>query len=66
MAAKLHTTKRISLQGGSAATGKTVPGPKSVRGGGQTASQTSGSGKATPSAGTGFGNARGMQKGRGC
>lgn len=34
MSAKLNTTKKINLSGGSAATGKTVPGPKSVRGGG--------------------------------
>lgn len=60
MAAKTHTTKRISYQGGAAATGKTVPGPKSVRGGGQTAAAISGKGKSSPMAGSGMGNARGV------
>lgn len=34
MSAKLNTTKKINLSGGAAASGKTVPGPGSVRGGG--------------------------------
>lgn len=70
MAAKLNTTKRISLQNGSMGpqgSGKTVPGPGAARGGGQTAKQTSGGGKGnTAGVGVGFGNARGLQKGKGC
>lgn len=62
MAAKLNTTKKISLSGGSKASGKTVPGPGSVRGGGTTAGGTSA--KTPPSTGGGFGNSRGLQKGK--
>lgn len=60
MSAKLNTTKKISLSGGSKTTGKTVPGPGSVRGGGTGAGGPSA--KTTPSTGSGFGNARGIQK----
>lgn len=67
MAAKLNTTKRISLQGGSAASGKTVPGPGALRGGGHTAAtvnSTSKGGGTTPGTGTGYGTARGINKGK--
>lgn len=60
MAAKLNTTKKISLSGGSPVSGKTVPGPGSVRGGGTGAGGPSA--KQPPSTGSGFGNARGIQK----
>jgi hypothetical protein len=66
MAAKMNTTKRISYGGGAAATGKTVPGPKSVRGGGTTAGGPSG--KMQNTGGGGFGRASGISKkgGKGC
>jgi hypothetical protein len=63
MGAKMHTTKKINLATGSQATGKTIPGPGSVRGGGT--ATTGKSGSKTPSAGGGYGNARGLQKGKG-
>jgi len=67
MAAKLNTTKRISLAGGSAASGKTVPGPGSVRGGGMGAKAVnSGSkGSSQNTGGSGYGRASGIQTGRG-
>lgn len=69
MAAKLNTTKRISLSNGSmgaAGSGKTVPGPGSARGGGQTATQTSKGGKSGQNTGgSGYGRASGIQSGRG-
>ena len=65
MAAKTHTTKRIPYASGSTATGKTVPGPGSVRGGGQTATAISGKGKSAPATGTGFGNTRGVMSRKG-
>jgi hypothetical protein len=49
MSAKLNTSKRIDLSKGSSGSqgsGKTIPGPGSVRGGGQSAKQVSGGGKA--------------------
>lgn len=50
MGAKLNTSKRINLATGSQATGKTVPGPGSVRGGGQGIKQVSGGGKSAAGA----------------
>jgi len=63
MGAKMHTTKKINLATGSQATGKTIPGPGSVRGGGT--ATTGKSGGKSPSTGGGFGNSRGLQKGKG-
>lgn len=66
MVAKTNTTKRISLAGGSAESGKTVPGPGNVRGGGQTAATANpGSKSGSKTSMGGFGLARGLQKGRG-
>jgi hypothetical protein len=53
MSAKLNTSKKISLSTGSQghqSSGKTVPGPGSVRGGGQSAKQVSGGGKSAAGA----------------
>lgn len=68
MAAKINTTKKISYAGGARESGKTVPGPGAVRGGGQTAKQAQKGGKSGGGSGMagGFGNARGLQKGKGC
>jgi hypothetical protein len=60
MSAKLNTTKKISLAGGSQATGKTVPGPKSVRGGGTGAGGPSG--KSQNVGGGGYGRATPLVK----
>ena len=66
MAAKSNGTKRISMQGGAAASGKTVPGPGSVRGGGTTAGGPSG--KMQNTGGGGYGRAGVVNKrgGKGC
>lgn len=50
MSAKLNTSKRINLAQGSQDSGKTIPGPGSVRGGGQSAKQVSGGGKSASGA----------------
>ncbi len=60
MAAKTNTTKRIPLQSGAQASGKTVPGPGSVRGGGTLAGGPSG--KSQNTGGGGFGRTRGINK----
>lgn len=60
MAAKSNGTKRISYGGGAKATGKTVPGPNSVRGGGTGAGGPSG--KSQNTGGGGFGRATGINK----
>lgn len=60
MAAKSNSTKRISYQGGAKASGKTVPGPGSVRGGGTQAGGPSG--KSQNVGGGGFGRARSINK----
>jgi len=71
MAAKLNTTKRISLKNGSmgsAGSGKTVPGPGAARGGGQPASVVNSGSKGSASqntGGSGYGRASGIQSGRG-
>jgi len=64
--AKSNGTKRIPLASGSKATGKTVPGPGSVRGGGTGAGGPSG--KMQNTGGGGFGRASGINKkgGKGC
>ena len=63
MAAKTNTTKKISYGGGAAATGKTVPGPNSVRGGGTRAGGPSG--KSQNVGGGGFGRASAIKRGGG-
>jgi hypothetical protein len=63
MAAKSNGTKRISMAGGAKATGKTVPGPGSVRGGGTGAGGPSG--KMQNTGGGGFGRTQGIKKGKG-
>lgn len=70
MAAKLNTTKRISLSMGSkgpAGSGKTVPGPGAARGGGQPASVANAGtkGASQNTGGSGYGRATGIQSGRG-
>lgn len=60
MAAKSNGTKRISMQGGAKVSGKTVPGPGSVRGGGTGAMGPSG--KSQNTGGGGFGRASGVSK----
>ena len=55
MAAKSNGTKRIPLASGAQASGKTVPGPGSVRGGGTTAGGPSG--KMQNTGGSGYGRA---------
>lgn len=60
MAAKTNTTKKISYGGGAKATGKTVPGPSSVRGGGTRAGGPSG--KSQNTGGGGFGRATAINK----
>lgn len=58
MAAKISKKVRIPLKSGSAASGKTVPGPGSVRGGG---TMSTGPGKSSGIGTTGgYGNARGV------
>lgn len=58
MAAKISKTVKIPLASGSKASGKTVPGPSSVRGGGTLAG---GNGKSAGIGTTGgYGNARGV------
>lgn len=67
MAAKLNTTKKISLQHGSKASGPTIPRPGGLRGGGQPIAQTGATGKGggmAPGTGSGFGATRGIQKGK--
>lgn len=71
MAAKLNTTKTISMKNGSMGpngSGKTVPGPGNVKGGGQTAAQANSGGKGgggQNTGGSGYGRASGIQSGRG-
>lgn len=66
MAAKINKTVKISLQNGSAASGKTVPGPGAVRGGGQTAAAAQkGGSNSQNTGGGGFGRAAGIAKRRG-
>lgn len=67
MAAKLNTTKRISLQHGSKASGATIPAPGGLRGGGQTVKTLGGGGSkgdSNTNGPGGFGRSRGIQKGR--
>lgn len=71
MAAKLNTTKRISLQNGSqgkGSSGPTVPRQGGLRGGGQGMAQLGTGGKSgggmAPNTGGGFGTSRGLQKGK--
>lgn len=60
MAAKMNTTKKIPLASGSKSSGKTVPGPNSVRGGGTGAGGPSG--KMQNVGGSGYGRASGVNK----
>lgn len=60
MAAKINKTVRIPLASGSKSSGKTVPGPGSVRGGGTLAGGPSGSGQNT--GGGGYGRTSGLMK----
>lgn len=67
MAAKVNKTVTISLKGGSTSSGKTVPGPGSVRGGGTTmASSSSKGGGGQNVGGSGFGRASGIAKRGAC
>lgn len=60
MAAKINKTVRIPLASGSKSSGKTVPGPGSVRGGGTLAGGLSSGGQNT--GGGGYGRTTGLQK----
>lgn len=68
MAAKINKTVKISLQNGSmgpVGSGKTVPGPGNVLGGGTRMTKGSKPGGAVQSTGPDFGTARGIEKGSG-